>query len=619
MDGLSDEVLSSTGIRITDRLRFFKGDKPAAQFEAGITCGGNYPCVACVCHRNSFADFPHAVKCEQRTLQKNLKVATGGHFGKVPGKIKYYEELNTNQLRIEFEKRGVKDYPSDKKGRLNVLKEMLWGVQRVPSLLMMAPESSLDEFHLDSYSVLPCEPLHDLKGYLGAVFRQLPSVLGPSRLKTSLCDYFSTLCKKANLYGSDLRKALVDVAHIFHLYDTPSTVATFICCLVQLSNILYSKDSNRSPKQCLQFYNCAYIVHELHCELFGDTMISNYFHALLVHGPMQHEVVSCRSTNTENEERIFKSAESAAKCTDHKPENMLPGILKRLQCKRNQKTSNPLLKLRKENSRISQSASKLPPYPGTIFKEEFINRRTYSYKAHLKRISPYLKCGEGVWWHRDSCGSFCFHDSQDGEEISSKGPELLHFRNASMEDVAERSESCWKEVIEKKITLPIIMERENEREGNISDISSANCVNVSSEPEFSFEATFIQPILASPKSSTPNRKTIQSEESSEASENGEDGFVQKENSNGNDEQDPNLNTEGTVDVQVDEILNSCPEVSLESSVCKAIAKLLGSSTDLNVFDQLRCMYKQGDRHMLPSQKERYHSLARYFRKKISAS
>ena len=135
---------------------------------------------------------------------------------------------------------------------------MLRGVQRVPSLLMMAPESSLDEFHLDSYSVLPCEPLHDLKGYLGAVFRQLPSVLGPSRLKT-LCDYFSTLWKKANLYGSDLRKALVDVAHIFHLYDTPSTAATFICCLVQLSNILYSKDSNRSPNNAYSFI----IVHIL--------------------------------------------------------------------------------------------------------------------------------------------------------------------------------------------------------------------------------------------------------------------------------------------------------------------------------------------------------------------
>ena len=42
-------------------------------------------------------------------------MATRGHFGKVPGKIKYYEELNTNQSRIELEKRGVKDYPSDER------------------------------------------------------------------------------------------------------------------------------------------------------------------------------------------------------------------------------------------------------------------------------------------------------------------------------------------------------------------------------------------------------------------------------------------------------------------------------------------------------------------------
>ena len=41
-------------------------------------------------------------------LQKIFKVATGGHFGKVPGKIKCYEELNTNQLRIELEKRVLR-------------------------------------------------------------------------------------------------------------------------------------------------------------------------------------------------------------------------------------------------------------------------------------------------------------------------------------------------------------------------------------------------------------------------------------------------------------------------------------------------------------------------------
>ena len=53
-----------------------------------------------------------------------------------------------------------------------------------------------------------------------------------------------------------------------------------------------------------------------YCALFGEVHTSLYCHALLVHGPMQHEVVCSRSTNTENEERIFKSAESAAKCTD---------------------------------------------------------------------------------------------------------------------------------------------------------------------------------------------------------------------------------------------------------------------------------------------------------------
>ena len=54
---------------------------------------------------------------------------------------------------------------------------------------------------------------------------------------------------------------------------------------------------------------------ELHCALLGEVHTSSYFHALLVHGLAQHEILCCRSAN-ENEERIFKRAESAAKCTD---------------------------------------------------------------------------------------------------------------------------------------------------------------------------------------------------------------------------------------------------------------------------------------------------------------
>jgi len=34
LDGLTDEVTSNPGIKIVDTVRFFKGDKPAAEFEA---------------------------------------------------------------------------------------------------------------------------------------------------------------------------------------------------------------------------------------------------------------------------------------------------------------------------------------------------------------------------------------------------------------------------------------------------------------------------------------------------------------------------------------------------------------------------------------------------------
>ena len=77
----------------------------------------------------------------------------GGHYGKVPGKIKFYEELSSNQLQRELEIRAIMDSPSDKKGRLATLKGHLCGLQRVPSMFMFAPEASLSELHSSSYCV----------------------------------------------------------------------------------------------------------------------------------------------------------------------------------------------------------------------------------------------------------------------------------------------------------------------------------------------------------------------------------------------------------------------------------------------------------------------------------
>ena len=97
------------------------------------------------------------------------KVALEGVYGKRQGHLKFYDNLNAKELRKELEKRGCKEYPNSKHGKLGILKNILCGVQRVPSLMMFSPESNLEDFHLNKYCALPFELLHDLKGYLGGV------------------------------------------------------------------------------------------------------------------------------------------------------------------------------------------------------------------------------------------------------------------------------------------------------------------------------------------------------------------------------------------------------------------------------------------------------------------
>jgi len=73
------------------------------------------------------ADYLHAVNCEKRSLRNTQEVALAGCFGAVPGRMRFYEELTSNQLRMELEKRAIKEYPSDKKGRLAALKGVCVG------------------------------------------------------------------------------------------------------------------------------------------------------------------------------------------------------------------------------------------------------------------------------------------------------------------------------------------------------------------------------------------------------------------------------------------------------------------------------------------------------------
>ena len=96
-------------------------------------------------------------------------------------------------------------FAASKNGRLDVLKNVLCGVQRLPSLLLFTPEVCLEDMSLQRYSVLPFEPLHDLKGYLSGILRKLPFVIPNGPLKDGVAAYLDSVWKKEHLYGSDLR------------------------------------------------------------------------------------------------------------------------------------------------------------------------------------------------------------------------------------------------------------------------------------------------------------------------------------------------------------------------------------------------------------------------------
>ena len=65
---IDSSIKTQSGQPITDIVRFFHGDHPAQQFEAGNARGGNYPCVTFSTHRGLFDDLSYTYRQPAITL-----------------------------------------------------------------------------------------------------------------------------------------------------------------------------------------------------------------------------------------------------------------------------------------------------------------------------------------------------------------------------------------------------------------------------------------------------------------------------------------------------------------------------------------------------------------------
>ena len=155
-----------------------------------------------------------------------------------------------------------------------------------------------------------------------------------------------------------------------------------------MSEILYLPDAHRT-RRVLQLYNCSWFHHELCKELFtkvhaGMTqgkMFGSYLHALVAHAPLQYEVISLHSVNTENQERIFSQAKKTATATSNRlPQNIVSSLVIRLQAKTEIKGVSAIVK--SSESRVAKASKGIHPYKDTTITRSFLRQRLKSWQQH---------------------------------------------------------------------------------------------------------------------------------------------------------------------------------------------------------------------------------------------
>ena len=197
------------------------------------------------------------------------------------------------------------------------LSEVLKGAQRVPTLLLQNPQQAPSEINLQHYSVLECEPLHDLKGHLKNLFEILPEILD-KKISLEVSEVLELDLSKEKKTGADYRLAAMHLLALLRR-TVHQHIVKLLETIVTVSEILYATDDKRSPRQILRLYNSTWLHHELCNDLFPNPksiprtkLFASYLHALSNHAAQQYEIICMRSTNTEHEERLFGQAKKTA-------------------------------------------------------------------------------------------------------------------------------------------------------------------------------------------------------------------------------------------------------------------------------------------------------------------
>jgi hypothetical protein len=582
------------------------------------------------------------------------QVAIAGKWGKQPGSIRPFDRLTSTQLKKELRARKIYDFGPTKKDVKERLNEHLRGIQRVPSLLLHNPTQHIGTLNLQNYTILECEPLHDIKGHLTNIFEALPSILERELAKSCKELLDVDLLQKDTKRGADCRLTAIHLLSLLKQSPAQKNVVRLIETIVSIAELLYSDDTKRSPQAVLKLYNSTFLHHELCKILFeGTTQISHrklfgsHLHALVVHAPTQYEIMCLRSCNAEFEERLFGQAKAIALATTNRqPNTIIPNVLLRLQAK--QRKGGMYDCMLAPSSKISKESQGSEDYitKSTFIETSFIEQRMASWQGHLQRISHFLLAGEGVWWRKRESG----YEFMDGSKVVNlaKSPKLLHYRDTGLLDIQQRSDISWNKLIAQKILLPTPFVRLYDSNGKYCGRYIYNnhvefqhntsvcqeqgaqsvCTSPPEQPQSTPELPSTSQPLPEPQStiqllhempSTPQplpelSSTIQP--SLETTQHSPEKPSTSQKANYQEEED--MHQETSTELQSENEMEVEEVQSFETKLARAVNNALGSAcdcqSDLKKLDNLRATLKQG--HKTTKEINKHKKLMSIFRIKL---
>ena len=385
------------------------------------------------------------------------------------------DNMRVHELRVELEKRGLATAGKKRQELEKDFDELRRGIVNVPALLQGCPETNVGHLCLDKYEISPVEPLHDVKGHLSNLIDEIrPLLKGEAKKRVDVIA--NSVLGKETLRCSDYRKGAILMLKALQETIPDSPLTAMLSTAVEITELLYSRQENRTKQSVLRLHNLAFV----HAKLCSDhlsnpktmsrrKMFGRYFHAITTHSPLLNRIIPPRLLNTELEERMFGQCKAITRTTSNQhTSNIISNILVHMHYEKQRREINTF---HKQDSEIMRLSEVLQGKKNTLIPHEWMEKCSVHYQAHLERISDFLVHGPGVWWKYTQLGVEFF----DVSGIPTQTVSTHHFRTHSLQDVDVYLLSKWEQCIDLAVQLPARHIRTYKTQGELNTIASTMC------------------------------------------------------------------------------------------------------------------------------------------------